>query len=116
MSSRGGVVTRIPSIARGRSQHANALGALCLMMAASLAMIAPREARGAPSLALTPVSTVIGVGGTMRYQAIFRQNNGSTLPVYLDPAAVDWSTSSAGVLSIDAGLAIGHQPGSVTVT
>jgi poly(3-hydroxybutyrate) depolymerase len=92
--------------------------ALTLALLALVLFVAPAVARAqTPVLTLTPPNTIVGVGGTMRYFAV-RYANGpaSSLPEYLSPSAVAWTSSNPAVLSISDGFANGNAPGTVTLT
>jgi polyhydroxybutyrate depolymerase len=105
-----GDVRRAPALPR----RPRALVALFFAAIAAVAALPP-PASGQPVLTVTPQSTVVGVGGTMHYQAVLRGSG--PIPKYLDAAAVTWTSSDAAVLSIDpaTGIATGHRAGGATI-
>lgn len=88
--------------------------ALSLLVVAGLSPVADAAA---PTLKLLPGSTIVGVGGTMRFVAVYDPDgSGPALPQFVDGAQATWKSNNAMALIMDkTGLGLGWRAGTAKV-
>lgn len=109
--------TRCPADDGGARQGLWMVALSVLVLLVTLLHVPTPAAGGTPTLVLSPGTTVVGVGGTNGFWAVYdKDGGGGALPKYLDPTKVIWSSSDPLVLTMTQyGFAYGVAPGIVTV-
>jgi polyhydroxybutyrate depolymerase len=83
-----------------------------------VAMMPAARAAESPSFTIEPSSTVIGLQGTGRVQAVWDADgpSGAALPQYLDDTLVTWSSANLTIARVADGHVAGLQAGLVTIS